>query len=117
MKAQFQSHSGSATASKAVTHTEPMQEALNLIMTKPCTSYERAENNVLSFMTAHERAKMLAKRTVALLEYLGVPSYPKNATPLELASFVLKEDTRYVIEAAKQRKIKQIFGGSNAPQH
>ena len=49
MKAQFQSHGGSATTSKAATHIDPMQEALNSIMTKPCTSYERAENNVLSF--------------------------------------------------------------------
>lgn len=88
MKAQFQSHSGSATQAKT------------------------GEGNVLTFITAHERAQLLHKHNLAYLEYLEVPSWPKNATPEELAEFILNENTRYVIAACVQRKIKQIFGSA-----
>ncbi len=89
MRAQFQSHSGSATQAKT------------------------GGGNVLSFITAHERARLLHKHNLAYLKYLGVPSYPKDATPEELAEFIDSEDTKYVIQVCLQRKLKQIFGGCN----
>ena len=76
------------------------------------TQATAGEGNVLTFITAHERARLLHKHNLAYLEYLGVPSYPKAATPEELAEFIISEDTRYVISACMQRKIKQIFGSA-----
>lgn len=111
MKAQFNSFGGFTTPSKAVAQVDIMQDALDAIIQKPCLSYQRAESNVLSFMSAEQRTKMLARRIAALCDYLGV-SYSNSDTPEELARHILNGETRYVIEVAKQRKIKTIFGGS-----
>ena len=74
-------------------------------------------SNVLTFITAHERAQLLHRHNIAYLKYLEVPSWPEDATPEELAHFIKSEDTRHVIAACMQRKLKQIFRGHNETTH